>query len=311
MTIAPPRSRPERAMAGAVGGIAVALLAYFLFATSDSIAKALTQRYSPFQIIPMQVTFALVPMTALVIREGGLRTIRPRHPWLIGLRGLLAVVGSICGFHAFALLPLADVYAIAFTTPILVTVLSVPILGEKVGPYRWGAVIVGFLGVMVMIRPGLVTLNSGHLTALLQAIGGAGVTLILRRIGREETRGTLVVVVLGSMLAVNLPILPFVYVAPSLADIGLSAASGLLMGGGQIATIQALRLAPAALIAPFQYSLMIWALIYGAVLFGDPPTPPVLAGAAIVVASALYTLHRERRRGRDPGAHAASHVAKP
>ena len=141
-----------------VTGIGFALLANLLFATSDAIVKLLTERYSIFQIIPMQVAFACIPILVMLRRDGGFRRMRAAHPRLIVLRGFLAGIGTIFGFYAFSALPLAEVYAIAFCTPMVVTILSIPILGEQVRAHRWAAVVVGFLGILVMVRPGFETL---------------------------------------------------------------------------------------------------------------------------------------------------------
>lgn len=193
---------------------------------------------------------------------------------------------------------MADVYALAFCTPMIVTMLSIPILGERVGPRRWAAVIAGFVGVLVMVRPGFTTLAAGHLAALGTAFTGAGTVLIMRHLRGAEAPSTMVATVMVGLLGVSLPVLPFVFRAPDAADLALSAASGLMMGCAQFCILRALSAASAATVAPTQYSMMIWAVIYGVIVFGTPVSPYVLAGAAIVVASSLYTMNRERTLAR-------------
>ena len=311
MTLA--QSRPLGAgdsQLDAVPGIAFAALAFLAYATSDAIVKLLASRYPVAEIIVLHAGFALIVVAGMVLREGGLAGLWPRRPLLVALRGLLAGVGTIFTYHAFQRLPLADVYAIGFATPILVTVLSVPLLGETVGLHRWGAVIVGFAGILVMVRPGFVQPSIGHLMALCGALCGAGVIIILRQIGGRERAGTLVLSVLTGLLAVSLPVVAVDYNPMVAADLALVAAAAAVMALGQFSIVRALRLAPAAVVAPVQYTMMPWAIVYGLLLFGTVVHLLVVVGAAIVIASSLYTLHRERRRGRTFSAHVPTGFAR-
>lgn len=279
-------------------GLGFGLLAYFLFASSDAIVKILAQRYSVFQIIPFQVCFALIPVLGTTMATGGFHRPKRRNLPLLVLRAILAGGGTVLGVYAFSQLPMADVYALAFCTPMIVTLLSIPILGERVGPRRWAAVIAGFVGVLVMVRPGFTTLAIGHLAALGTAFTGAGTVLIMRHLRGAESPSTMVATVMVGLLGVSLPVLPFVFIVPDAADLALSAASGLMMGCAQFCILRALGAASAATVAPTQYSMMIWAVIDGVVVFGTPVSPFVLAGATIVVASSLYTMNRERTLAR-------------
>jgi drug/metabolite transporter (DMT)-like permease len=226
-----------------------------------------------------------------------------RHPKLVVARGLLGGLGAVFGFFAFSVLPLADVYAIAFCTPVVVTIASIPLLGERVGAHRWAAVLAGFLGILIMVRPGFDALSLGHLAALGMVGAGTGGVLILRTISREEERGVMVAAVMLGLLVVSLPACLLVARAPAWTDIGLVALSGLMMGSAQFLIVEALRQVPAASIAPMQYTMLVWALIYGLLVFGDPVEAHVLAGAVVVIASSLYIMHRERMRGRTLRAH--------
>jgi drug/metabolite transporter (DMT)-like permease len=286
-----------------VAGIGFALLANLLFATSDAIVKVLTLRYSIFQIIPVQAAVAFIPIAIMVLRDGGIGSLRVGNRRLVALRGLLAGVGTIFGFFAFAHLPLADVYAIAFCTPILVTLMSIPILGEVVRAHRWAAIIVGFIGILVMIRPGFETLGWGHLTAFLSVFTGASVVILVRTIGQREQPPVMVMAVIFGLLLTTLPVLPFVAEPIPWNDLLLFLLCGLAMGVAQFCVIAGLRRAPASVVAPMQYTMMAWALAYGALLFGDPIETLVVIGGCIVVGSSLYIMHRERRRGRTLRAH--------
>jgi drug/metabolite transporter (DMT)-like permease len=279
-------------------GVLLALLGFFLFATSDAVVKMLTARYSVLQLIPVHVAFAALPVLVSTARAGDLRVLRPRHPRLVALRGLLAGVGTVLNFYAFSTLPLADVYAIIFGVPIVVAVLAVPVLGERADPHRWAAVLGGFAGILVMVRPQAGgALSLGHLAALASVFAGAGVTLILRRIGREERGAAVVLAVVLGLLVVSLPAAALQGARPpAVADIGLLAVSGTLMGVAQFVMLHAFRAAPASSVAPMQYTMMVWALLYGLLLFGDPIRARVVIGAGIVIVSSLYLMDRERQR---------------
>ena len=225
-------------------GILMALAANFLFTTSDAVVKTLTARYPVVQVITMQVGFAFIPLLAMSLRDGTFTHLRIVHPVLVGLRGLLAGFGTLCGFFAFSRLPLADVYSIAFCAPIVVTIASIPILGERVGPYRVAAVMAGFCGILIMVQPGVVPLSLGHAAAFGNVFVGAATVLIMRRIGREEQRGVMVAAVLIGLLLVSLPGTLIVGRRPAPGDIALAAVSGLIMGCAQFLVLEALRRAP-------------------------------------------------------------------
>lgn len=286
-----------------LAGILLAIVANLMFATSDAITKSLTARYSVSQIILMEALFAAMPIGLMILRDGGASALRVRHPLLVALRGLLAGIGTIFGYFAFARLPLADVYAIGFCTPIMVTLLSIPVLGESVGIHRWVSVIVGFVGVMIMVRPGFDALSLGHAAAAINMLVGAGVVLIMRRIGRDERHSVIVAAVLIGLILPSLPFALVTFRSPNSGDLALAAMAGLAASAAQLLLVRALTLAPAAAIAPMEYSILIWGLVYGVLLFGDSTRPSVFAGASLVVASSLYILHREHRHGRRLRAH--------
>ena len=283
----------------AARGIGFALLSYACFSTADAVVKLASARFSVFQIAFTLSLFALGPVLLLTRGQGGLRALRPVRWQLVLLRGLLTTACALCAWGAFALLPLADGYAILFAAPMLVTALSVPLLGEQVGWRRWLATGVGFLGVLVMIRPGLQTLGLGHVLAVGGAVLGALGFIVLRRIGPGEKSAPILATVFLTLAVVSGPLaLLHGFVVPTGRELALLALAGLLQGAGQTGLVLATREAPAALVAPFQYSQMLWAVLFGAVLFGDRPGPVLFVGLAIVAASGLYTLWRETVRRR-------------
>lgn len=275
--------------------IRLALLAYAAFSTMDTLVKLLSARFHPVQIACLVAAMSLlVPVLAACLR-GEPRRLCTRAPGLQLLRGLLMLIGGVAAFAAYALMPLADAYAIAFTMPLLVTALAVPLLGERVGARRWAAIGVGFAGVLVMLRPGSGIAGLGALAALVNVLGnGLALTLIRRAHARESAEafafwGNLVIAA-GTALA-----LPWLWRTPDLADLGLFLLAGICGGTAFLVLAQAFRLAPAAVVAPFQYSQMPYAILAGLVLFGDRPDPMTLLGAAIVIAMGLYLLQQEQR----------------
>lgn len=275
-------------------GVMFALAANFLFSASDTIVKLLSAHYSVFQIIAMQAAVAGL-VAGIVLARGGVSLAGIRHPWLVVTRGFLAGVGTVSGFYAFSRLPLAEVYSITFCTPLVVTIASVPMLGERVGIRRWMAVLAGLIGVLVMVRPGVTPLSSGHLAAFLCVFVSAAVVIIMRSIAAHENRGILVGAVIAGQLVASLPGAALAVEVPAPGEVGLVVIAGLLVAVAQFLMLESLRLAPAASVAPMQYSKLVWGLIAGVLLFGDWPRSHVLLGAAIVIASVLYIFHRERR----------------
>ena len=278
--------------------IGFALLSYACFATADAMVKLSSARFSVFQIGFTVALAALVPVLLLTRGQGGLKALVP-HRWrLVALRGLLTATCALLAWAAFGMLPLADGYAILFAAPILVTALSVPLLGESVGWRRWLAGAVGFAGVVVMIRPDFATLGLGHLMAAVAAVLGAFGFIVLRRIGPNEKSASILAAVFVTIAVASAPLALGHWVAPPPGELLTLALAGLLQGGGQAGLVLATREAPASVVAPFQYSQMLWAVAFGALLFGDRPDPVLFAGLAIVAASGLYTLWREVHRER-------------
>jgi S-adenosylmethionine uptake transporter len=282
-------------------GIAFALIAFSIFSCADAGVKWLTERYSVFQIIFVSNLFTLIPVALLIRHEGGLHKLRPRHPWLVGLRSILLAIDMVLVFYAFVELPLADAYALIFAVPMVVTALSVPILGEKVGWRRWSAVVVGFIGVLIVLRPGIAELKAGHIAAISSALFFGLSLILVRRMGKDESTGGLIFWMVVALLAVSAPVMPEVYVPMSWPDLGLLAVLGLLSGAGHLMLIRAFRLAPSAIVAPFHYSQMIWAVFFGLFLFGDIPDAWVISGSAVIIGSGLYILWRETVRRRVAG----------
>jgi len=282
----------------ALRGIALALAAYAAFSTADALIKLASARFGVFQIAFTMAFFALVPVTLLTRGQGGLASLVPRRPRPVLLRAVLSVVGMNLAWSAFARLPLAEGYAILFAAPLLITVLSVPLLGEAVGWRRWLAVGAGFIGVVVMIDPSFSHLGIGHAMAAGAALCGSLSFIILRRIGPGETSGALLTALFLTLLVATAPGALAGWVMPAPGELFMMAMAGLLLGSGQAGIVFATRAAPAAVIAPFQYTQMVWAMVFGLLVFGDSPSLNLFLGLAIVVASGLYIVWRETIRRR-------------
>ncbi len=281
-------------MSGLKGAL-FALAAFGVFAVHDVVVKFLGGAYSPFQIIFFSVLLSFPLVTLMLMRDPTSGHLRPVHPWWIALRTGAGVVTGASVFYAFSVLPLAQTYAVLFATPLLITLFSIPILKEKVGIHRWVAVVVGLAGVLIVLRPGSVELELGHLAALTGASGSALASIIIRKVGREERPVVLLLYPMVANFTVMAVALPFVYKPMPIADLGMVGLISLFGFSAGLLLIAAYRNGEAAIVAPMQYSQIVWASLFGAWIFGETLDPNTLAGAAIVIASGLYIVFRESR----------------
>jgi drug/metabolite transporter (DMT)-like permease len=277
-------------------GIFYMIASVLVFATANAMVKYAEAVYPATQVVFFRCAFSLIPCLVLIATHGGFRVLRTRRlPEHIG-RGVMQFLSTIAIFIAFHLMPLADVAAITFSSPLFVTVLSIPALGEKVGPHRWAAVLVGFIGVLIMARPGAGSMSYGALLALANAALGASITIAMRRMTLTEPSTTLVSYQAIVTTALSVLALPFGWMTPDLTGALILMAIGICSGVGQFLWTQAFRFAPAAVCAPFNYTSIIWAMGFGFFIWGDVPTPMLVLGAAVVASSGLYILYRETIR---------------
>ena len=274
-----------------------ALLAFGTYATHDVIVKTLGSTYSVFQIIFFSVLFGFIPVVMMVMADKSEANLRPRNLGLVAARATMSIVSMVCVFYAFTVLPLAETYALLFATPLLITALSVPLLGEVVRLRRWIAVVVGLVGVVIVLRPGITPISLGHIAALVAALFGALSAIIIRRVGATERSAVLILYPMLANMIVMAMILPWVYRPMPGLDLGLMASIGFLVTIAQVLSIAAYKNAPAAFVAPFQYSQIIWAIPFGFVFFAEIPDIWVGVGASIIVASGLFVVWRESRSG--------------
>ncbi|MDB5664490.1 DMT family transporter [Cypionkella sp.] len=276
-------------------GALLALAAFGIYATHDVLVKYLGASYSSFQLIFFSglLGFPLVTIMLMSDRTDG--NLIPKHPYWTALRTITAVLNGITGFYAFSVLPLAQCYAIFFAMPILITLLAIPILGEKVGLHRGMAIIAGLLGVMIVLRPGQEPLSLGHLSALAAAFLGAMTSVIVRKIGHDERSVVLMLYPMVANFVVMAVALPFVYVAVPVAHLGLMGTMAMLGLLGGLLTIAAYRSAPAIIVAPMQYSQIIWAIIYGFMIFGEKVDFWTAVGTTVIILAGVYIVLREDR----------------
>ncbi|MDP5086500.1 MAG: DMT family transporter [Yoonia sp.] len=278
-------------------GALFALLAFGVFATHDVIVKILGGIYSPFQIVFFSVLLSFPLAAVMLMRDAKPGTLMPVHPWWMTLRTGAAVVTGVSAFYAFSVLPLAQVYAILFAAPLLITVLAIPVLGETVRLRRWMAVIVGLIGVLVVLRPGQTELSAGHIAALAAAVGGSIASIVVRKIGNEERP---VVMMLHPMIA-NFVLmgcaLPFVYQPMPIEHLGMLGVIAVFAWIASRLVIAAYQAGEAAIIAPMQYSQIVWATGFGLLFFDERIDMATGIGAGIIIASGMYIVLRESRIG--------------
>lgn len=278
-------------------GALLALLAFGIYATHDVVVKVLGGIYSPFQIVFFSVLLSFPLATVMMMRDATPGNLRPRHPWWLALRTGSAVVTGVSAFYAFSVLPLAQVYAILFAAPLLITILAIPVLGEVVRLRRWMAVLVGLAGVLVVLRPGSTDLTLGHLAALAAAVGGSLASIVVRKIGHDERPVVMLLYPMMVNFALMAIALPFVYVPMPIEHLGLLAIIAIFAWFASRLVITAYQEGEAAIIAPMQYSQIIWASIFGYFFFDEVIDQPTAIGAAIIIASGMYIVLRESRSG--------------
>ncbi|MGD9914588.1 MAG: DMT family transporter [Rhizobiaceae bacterium] len=280
-------------------GILLALVAYAVYAWSDGFTKALGPTLSVFQI--GFFTFFLAGIALLFMPPTGERWWgfwRMQRPWAVHLRAVLGVTAGIGGVHAFTTIPLAEAYALVFLAPLFITLLSIVLLGEQVGPWRWAAVIAGFCGVLLVVRPGFRELQLGHLSAMAVAVLFAGNVILMRSLANEKQTSVIGVLILYTVVINGVAALATGALLPP-ADwqvVAMLIVIGIFTAIGSRLLLLATRLTPVNQLAPTHYSQILWAVAIGAAFFEEYPDWLSILGLAVVAGSGLLTLVRERIR---------------
>lgn len=282
-------------------GITLRVAAMACMALLSALVKWCGDRGVPvFEIIFFRNAFAFVPLGLYIWRTTGFEVLKTRRPLGHLLRSAVGLTGMVCGFSAVQHLPLTEATALQFASPLFMTALSAMLLAEKVGPHRWAAVIVGFVGVMIMARPIPGHMNVVGVTfGILSALGAAGAMVAIRQIADTERGPTIVFYfTLGGTAVGLVGSLVGGWTVPDAQTLGLLVLAGLIGGVGQLFLTEALRAAPIGVVAPFDYTQLVWAALLGLVIWGELPHPATVVGAVVVAASGVYILHRELRRFR-------------
>jgi drug/metabolite transporter (DMT)-like permease len=283
----------------ALAGIGLMLAAMLAFSLNDTMGKWLVATYGVAQLLLIRSLAAML-MLAPAIRWVGLRTVlRPQRPWIHALRAFCSVTETALFYWAVVYLPLADTVAFYLASPIFVTILAVIFLKEKVGWRRWLAVTVGFIGVLIAVKPTGEGMGWPALIAISGSLIFAGSNTLTRLLAGENEVTLVSWQAFGNLLF-GLAVAPFLWVAPNLRDFGALMLLGIVATFAHMGVNRSLRYAPAAVVIPYQYSLIVWAVILGYLFFGDWPAPNVLIGAGIIVAAGLYIFIREQIRAKAP-----------
>ncbi|MDX1710730.1 MAG: DMT family transporter, partial [Rhodovibrionaceae bacterium] len=278
-------------------GIVLMAMAVFVFSIYTALTKYLAADFSPLQIQFFRGVFGLIPLLIVArLRHEPLRFCSQR-PWLQVLRAVLGISSTALFVLAYRQMPLADAVTIGYAAPIFVTALSVPLLSEKVGLHRWSAVVVGFIGVLIVAQPGAGMASEGALLAISGTVLYALMILATRRLGGSDSVLTTMLYSTVLYIAITAPAMPFLWVAPNAGEFLAFAMIGMIAGLGMFLFVEAYRLAPAATVAPFDYTAMGWAALFGYVIWAEVPSPTTVLGIAVIAAAGLYIVHRERVRG--------------
>ncbi len=298
-------------------GIALLVFATAIFSVQDVVIKLFSGTYPAHQIVFVRSLVGLLPILLIVWLEGGARLLRTSRPGLQILRGLLGFLAYTTYYLALSALPLADTVTLFYASPLFVTALAVPLLGERVGPRRWLAVWLGFLGVVAVTRPFGGDLEPAMLLAVASALTYGLCMLITRKLARSEAGSTLAFYMMATFLAASAvaalvlgdgrfaveshPSLAFLtraWVWPTTRDLMWLVLLGLISGAGFYCISQAYRIASASLVAPFEYASLPWAILWGYLFWADVPAGSTMLGLLLIVGSGLYIIHRESIRGR-------------
>lgn len=274
-------------------GILYSLLGGLLLTANDAVLKWLTGDYPVGQLLFFRGLFVLLVITLFVWRLGSMETIRINSFRDQIQRAGFAFTSGFLFITGITYLPLADAIAITFAGPLFITILAAPMLGESVGWRRWTAVVVGFFGVLVMLRPTMEALQLAALLPLGASLAGALRDITTRRISANETSLSILLFSTLAVIVFGLGTLPFGWAPLTLRDLGLMGLSGLFVGGAHYFLIERFRWAEASLLAPFKYLTMIWAVIFGFLIFGDLPDSWTLSGAGFLIVCGVYIAHRE------------------
>lgn len=290
-------AEPHRARTNPAGGINLMLLAMMLLTVNDALAKYLTESYPVLQVLWLRAIGFFLFAIAVAGRGGRWRVmLRSQRPGLQILRSFSMVLQMAAIMVSFWLLPMAEVTAVLASAPLVVVALAVPILGERVGWHRWAGVLIGFVGVLLIVRPGTALFDWTLLLPVLGAILWGAYQIQVRIVSQYDSSDTTLLYTAIVVLAAFTLIAPWQWVSPTPVDWLWFVLLGLINSCAHYSMIVALGWAPASLLQPFVYSSIVWATLLGWLIFADLPDRWAVAGMVLITAGGLYVMYRERQQ---------------
>ena len=284
------------ALPSTLTGAGLGLLAFGAYSAYDVLAKVMGGAYHPLQIIAAAGLMTMPLLVAVhAVLDGGTGSLRPVRPGLMALRSLGTILNFVCGVTAFTLLPLAEAYVIFFAMPLFISLLAVPVLGERLDPLRGFAVLLGLAGVVIALDPRATPLSLGHALALAGALVGAMNYVIIRKTGAVERTSVMLIWPQVALFLVVAAAMPFVYRPMPVGDLGIAVVMALVLMAGMLTILAAYRRAPAIVVAPMQYSQIAWAAIFGALLFGEEMRPGTFLGMVLIAVAGVLVVARQDR----------------
>ena len=275
-------------------GILLMCIGVGLLCVNDAIAKALTAAYSPAQVLFLRNIIALPFAILVVLRFDGRHALKSYRPAAHMLRGLIWLCAAMLFFTSLKYLALAEATALIFVAPVFITALSALVLKEQVGWRRWSAVLVGFAGVVIVLQPGGSTFQMASLLPVITALFYAVLMISARWVDPRESVWTLMLYLVRAGAVLAAVLMPFVWVPVRMADLWLFVGIAFFGTAGMTMMTQAFRFAPASVVAPFDYTALIWATLMGWLFWDEVPVFATYLGAAVIIASGIYIVWRER-----------------
>lgn len=279
-----------------VRGILFMIGATVMFAISNALSKWLVAIYPVGEVMFGRSLSSLIVCSAFMLPMTGLAVFATKRGRDHLARGLSQAVSQTFTVLAFSLMPLAGAVAINFSAPLFAALISVIWLKERAGAARWGALLAGFVGVLIVVKPGADSVQLGALFALANAVMYGSVTVAVRGMSKTESANTLLMWQMATLAVFHAFLLVFGFRWPTLPHAGLFVTMGFANAAAQYLWTKALHAAPATAVSPFYYFLLVWSLVLGFAVWGDIPTSSLLIGSAIVVASGLFLLYHEAQR---------------
>lgn len=282
-----------------VRAIGLMVLSTLLFTVMHALVRDITDSIHPFEVAFFRNLFGLLVVVPFVLREG-LAVLRTERLPLHGVRAVLNAAGMLLFFFGLSAAPLATVTALSFTAPIFLTVLAMLFLGESVRLRRWSAILLGFAGAVVVLRPTGASVGPGEIATLCSSVVWAGALLVIKILGRTERSVTIITYMSLLMMPITLVAALFHWTWPTAHELAVLVGIGILGSAGQLVMTQALKEAEASVVMPFDFFKLIWAALIGYLLFAEVPDLWTWVGGAMIFGSAVYIARRERRLGGSP-----------